>query len=278
MGFIITIKLWLIFLGRLFEAVFPTNIVLLCFSWRGLKECWKSPGGRFLIILIVEMIISRLIIFFSGLPYQGRYLYPLAICLAIIAACGLDRLISLLKEIKALKSAFATKITSVMIILMVAICIGKGLWYSSDKLWIKEVSSFVQKSAVSFSVRPVLISGVDDLRLAYYSNAEYLRLTFKDFSRYLLPEPRPRCQIQKTVRTSEDARTWVPIFSAITAKELDEGFKKIEAPKVFLFLEDKDKEIFDMFEEAKIPFPFKQVAIFREGKKKTFVLYERIEQ
>ena len=45
----------------------------------------------------------------------------------------------------------------------------------------------------------------------------------------------------------------------------------------FLLLDEKDRDLANMFETEKISFPFKQTAVFKEGRKKMFILYERID-
>ncbi len=273
---LLSIQVWIDFLGKFFDVVFPTVILLLAFSWNGIKGLKKTPALRFFMVFLVLVFASRIFLFLSGVPYQGRYLYPLSILMSMIAALGLDGMIGFLQSRKILKSLPPAKIAFAAVAVLIMINAGKALWYVPSKQWVKDVSSFVRQSHDGRGNAPVLISGVHDMRLAYYSKAKLLDLIFSKFSKYTPQDRKFKCQILKMDRGTFSTLEWMPLYNIEGAGDFTKAVMGIDSPKVFLLLDDKDRSLLKMYEDAGASLPFKPVAAFKEGKKKTFTLYERI--
>lgn len=274
---IFSVKLWIVFLWKILAAIFPTVILLLAFSWRGLKTVKNTPEFRMFLIFLGAVSASRLFIFFSGLPYQGRYLYPIVVALSLIAALGFNELIIFLINLKVFKKISPFKITVIVVAVIIAINAGKALYFIPDKQWIKDVSRELSKDQ-DVKKPSVLISGVEDLRIAYYSKVEFMRLDMGKFSKYTPIGHTPKCQISKISSVGGVNLDWLPAYNIYGADDCVAKIKGIDSPRVFLFLDDKDTAFLDMFEKEKVPFPFKKTAVFKEGRKKTFSLYERIDR
>lgn len=276
---IFSIKLWIVIIGKLLDAVFPTILILLAFSWKKLKTVNNSPEFRMLLIFLAVISASRFFIFFSGLPYQGRYLYPITISLLPLAALGLNEMILFLRNLKGLERFSTLKITVVLIVAISAINAGKALYFKQEKKWIKDAAAFVKGYGRDGSVKPViLISGVPDVRLAYYSRAEFLRLTFRPETHYIPYVKYPVAQLLKMTTGGDTNLLWLPYYNIYNAEDVVSKIKRLDAPHVFLFIEEKDRELLQMFERENVRFPFKQVAAFKEGRKKKFILYERADR
>lgn len=273
---IFSIKMWLLLLKKMVDVIFPTVIVLLAFSWNGLKTARNTPEFRMFLIFLGFISASRFFIFFSGLPYQGRYLYPIVIAVSPIAALGLCELITSLKNLNIFKKTYTWKITAAVVVAIIAINSGKALYFTSDKQWIKDVAAVVRKNGDA-KITSVFISGVEDLRLAYYSKSEILKLDMRKFYRYTPIARPPKCQISR-MSCAGGVMDWLPSYDIYGADDFVSKIMKIEAPHVFLFLDDRDTDLTDLFEREKVPFPFKKTAVFKEGRKKTFSLYERIDR
>lgn len=274
---IFSIKLWILLLKKTVDVVFPTVIILLAFSWKGLRTVKNTPEFRMFLIFLGVVSASRLFIFFSGLPYQGRYLYPVVIAVSAIAALGLNELIISLQNLKIFKKTSSFKIAAIVVAAIVAINAGKALYFTPDKKWIKDVSALVRKS--QDAKKPsVFISGVEDLRLAYYSEAEFLKMDMRKFYKFTPLDRVPKCQISKMSFVGGVNMDWIPLYDINGADDFISKISKKEAPHVFLFLDDRDTDLLDMFEKEKVAFPFKKTAVFKEGRKKTFSLYERIDR
>ncbi|MFA6567959.1 MAG: hypothetical protein WCS96_07075 [Victivallales bacterium] len=274
---IFSIKLWIVFLWKMLDAVFPTVIILLAFSWKGLKTVKNTPEFRMFLIFLGVVSASRLFIFFSGLPYQGRYLYPIVVALLPIAAFGFNELIIFLQNLKVFKKTSPLSIAGMVIVAIVAVNAGKALYFTPDKQWIKDVSALVRKCQDA-GKPAVLISGVEDMRIAYYSGAEFMKLEMRKFSRYTPVGRTPKCQISKMSFAGGGNLDWLPAYNIYGADDFISKIRGNESPRVFLFLDDRDTAFQDMFEREKAPFPFKKTAVFKEGGKKTFSLYERIDR
>lgn len=274
---IFSIKLWIVFIGKLLDAVFPTILILLAFSWKKLKTVNNSPEFRMLLIFLAVISASRFFIFFSGLPYQGRYLYPVAISLLPVAALGLNEMIIFMQNLGKMKKVQPLRIAAAIIFAIIAINAGKALYFKKDKQWIKDVAAFVGDGRDAGGKPAILISGVPDVRLAYHSKAEFLMLTFRPEIRYIPYEKYPRAQLLKMATGGDTNLLWLPYYNIYRADEFASKIRRFDSPRVFLFIDEKDKELLHMFETDKVSFPFKQAAVFKEGSKKKFILYERID-
>lgn len=274
---IFSIKLWILFIGKLLDAVFPTILILLAFSWKKLKSENNSPEFRMFLIALAVISASRFFIFFSGLPYQGRYLYPITISLLPIAALGLNEMIIFIQNLGKMKKISPLIMAAMIIVAIVVINVGKALYYKQDKQWIKDVAAFVSDSRQTGGKPAILISGVPDVRIAYYSKAEFLMLTFRPEIRYIPYEEYPKAQLLKMATGGDTNLLWLPYYNIYKADEFASKIKRLDSSRVFLFLDEKDKELLRMFETEKVSFPFKQAALFNEGSKKKFILYERVD-
>lgn len=259
------------------DAVFPTVVILLALSWKGLKAARFTSEFKMFLIFLGVVLASRLFIYFSGLPYQGRYLYPIVIALSPIAALGLNELIAYLQELKVFQKISPFRIAGAIVAVIIAINAGKALYFIPDKQWIKDVSETVRKGRDA-NKTSVFISGVEDMRIAYYSESEFMKLDMQGFSKYTPIGSAPKCQISKMSCAGGVNMDWLPSFNIYGAEDFVSKIRTIDSPHVYLFLEDKDTALTDMFEAENVPFPFKKTAVFKEGRKKTFSLYERIER
>jgi len=272
---ILSIKTWLAFLGKITDVVFPTVLILLFFSWNGIKSAKGRPEFRFFLIFLLLIFASRFMIFFSGVPYQGRYLYPIVIALSIVAAVGFNGLIAFLQRMKRLQNFSSTRITAALIAVIIVVNASKGLYHIADKQWIRDVSAAIGQDSKKGTEKTILISGVDDIRLAYHSGAEFIKFTANPDNRLLPVDKYPKFQLLKMMTGGEAYLLWLPYYNIYSAEDFASEIRSIRAQRVFLFLDEKDRNLQDLFENEKVPFPFKQKAVFKEGKKKTFILYER---
>lgn len=175
---LLSIKLWGIISIRLLNAIFPTVLILLFFSFNEIRKVWKTPYFRLVAVFAAIEILSRLFIFFLGLPYQGRYLYAITIFACIPAGAGLLELAHFaepyLKKVGLIRSIGAA---TIVLIIVFAVNSGKGLINKHDKMYLEIIPGIVMKKSPQGG-RPVIVSEINDIRIGYYAKADILNISY----------------------------------------------------------------------------------------------------
>jgi hypothetical protein len=179
---LLSIKLWGIITVRLLNAIFPTVLILLAFSLNEIRKAWKTPCFRLVMVFAAVELFTRVFIFFMGLPYQGRYLYAIAIFACIPAGAGLFELARCadpyLKKIGFFKNISAA---AVILLIVFSVNAGKGLINIYDKKYLDIIPSLVKGNCPA-SVRPMIVSDINDIRIGYYAKADMLNLSYEGSS------------------------------------------------------------------------------------------------
>ncbi len=210
---LLSIKLWGIIFVRLMNAIFPTILVLLVFSYKDVRKAWKTPYFRLFMVFMAVEVLSRVFVFFMGLPFQGRYLYSISIFACILAGAGLLELARLsepyLKKIGIFRNVSAV---AVILVIVLAIDAGKGLANKNDKNYLEIITALVKENCPRG--KPIIISEINDVRIGYYAKSDILNLTYKGSNdKYVvvnkgwciwLPDSRPVASKSLPVAQSDD--------------------------------------------------------------------------
>jgi len=168
--------------GKLLKCLYPVMWVLIPFAFKGKKHIKIKPGFHLLIMVVIVNVLIRLLVFFGGVLYQRRYLYPIVIfAIIIVGGIGFINLAHILSEL--LNKYFADKrrptwltLVNLRIGLLTVIfiaCVPKALKPQLDKKWLRNIPEIIRENRTSD--KPViLISDLDDSRLGYYADAEFL--------------------------------------------------------------------------------------------------------
>jgi hypothetical protein len=190
---LLSIKLWGIITVRLLNAIFPTILVLFVFSFKEIGKVWKTPCLRIIAVFAAVELFTRLFIFFMGLPYQGRYLYAIAIFACIPAGAGLLELARFaephLKKIRLIKSVGAV---SIVLVVVFAVNAGKGLINKDDKKYLDIIPSLVKVNCPP-GINPVIVSEINDIRIGYYAKAQSLNLSYEGSTGKYVPVKKGWC-------------------------------------------------------------------------------------
>jgi hypothetical protein len=175
---LLSIKLWGIIAVRLLNAIFPTILLLFVFSFNEIRKVWKTPCFRLFMVCAAFEVFTRFFIFFMGMPYQGRYLYAITIFTCIPAAAGLLELARFsepfLRKLGVIKNVSAV---TVILIIVFAVNVGKGLACKDDKKYLEIIPNLVKENC-SPGIRPIIVSEINDIRIGYYAKAEMLNLSY----------------------------------------------------------------------------------------------------
>lgn len=178
--------IWIILIGRMLSALLPVMWVLLVFSIKGIGLLKKNSCFRLVLVFGLVDIAVRFLLFFSGVPYQGRYFYPFVIICIFPAAAGFVWLLQwLLKFDKKPIWLTRKRIIIGLICLISLIHIGKALNPPSHKKWLDEIPEKI-KDLCPKDKKPILISSIKDIRIAYYADAQWLKFVRPDIINYAL--------------------------------------------------------------------------------------------
>jgi hypothetical protein len=198
--------LWLIFLQRIINVLYPVNLICLLFlaylalepfvaalaqrlvrkripaitddsgapARVDLLHRLRHAKGLSLILAILACdILARLIPFFAGIPFSHRYLYPFALFSSFFAALGLTALSDSLWLPLSRKFTTLSK-NKLLFILLTIITIaytGKSLMPKLDKKWIRDIPMTIRRKTPK-GKQAVLFTNYLDARFSYYSGAK----------------------------------------------------------------------------------------------------------
>ena len=100
MNALFSVKIWLILIQRIFNALLPVILVLLFFAWKARLGIARNSAFRFFMVFVVVDIFIRLLLFFGGVPYQGRYFHVLIIATCIVGGAGFIPFVEFLSSFK----------------------------------------------------------------------------------------------------------------------------------------------------------------------------------
>ncbi len=197
MNSMLSFKLWWIFLQRMIGSLYPANIIFLLFLYPVREKIKLSRPMIFLILLLIVDLILRMVIFFSGVPFSGRYFLPSMIILTVCTGVGMLAFIQFISKylIKKFPKLTEKHITIAVVLIILFAYSGKALHHSNDKKWLKDVSSLI-KSNILPGKRAVILSNYEENRFAYYSGCDEM----------LLFAPGKNFQIRRRVRDGNDNR------------------------------------------------------------------------
>lgn len=248
MSTFLSLKMWLIFLHRLIKAMFPAEIVLLIFSWQSFKRLKDSVSMRFLTLFLICDLIARMVIFFAGVPFSGRYFYPLSVTIAIFAAAGITPFIGFLHRLmrntqkveesnspklyKFFNSNIIRKtarITEFQLYAFIILVIGisyslKALHPRNDKPWLQMIPSKIKQLTPENS-KPVIISNYMDERFGYYAGTTEL---------YIL-KPDDNWNLLKRVKTENDSK-WISFDNKRGIESFADKISKLNSNSIFIIL------------------------------------------
>jgi len=228
MNSLLSFKMWLIFIHRIFNALFPADLILLVFSLSSYKKLKESKALRFFSIFLVCDLGVRGVIFFAGVPFSGRYLFPFAVAIAILAAFGIIPLVEILQKV-ILKVKCNIKINTFYLYAILIIIIGisysiKALLPRNDKPWLQRIPAAIKK-LVPEGKTPVIISNKLDERFGYYADTTQI---------YML-DPAKNWVLMEKVKTDTDSK-----FIACSRKRgianLAEKINELGAERVFIIM------------------------------------------
>ncbi len=183
MSYLFSIGAWFSLLQKFINAFLPIIPLLLVFSWKKCRESAKLPAFRFFLVFVGLDLAIRLLIYFAGVPYQGRYLHMLIIAACVLAGTGIFPLSEFVSE-KILKRRFpAASILTILFVAVLLVHAGKALSPPDPKPWLDSIPEMIKKHCPP-DKKPILISEDRDIRISYYAGAEDLRLDRKDSVNY----------------------------------------------------------------------------------------------
>ena len=195
MNSLFSFKLWLIFLQRFIDALYPANLIFLIFLYPVRKKIKLSRPVIFILLLLLIDLAIRLVSFFSGIPFAGRYFYPSMIIITIFTGVGMLSFIQFLHRLLVKKFPKMTEshiAVAVFLIILFAYS-GKAIHSSNDKKWLRDISSLIKKH-ISPGERAVILSNYEENRFVYYSGC----------SEMLLFSPENNFQIRRRIPHGND--------------------------------------------------------------------------
>lgn len=223
---LLSFKMWLILLGRIFSAIYPAELVLLPFSWKSFKLLKTSSIMRLLIIFLIGDLAVRTFLFFTGIPFSQRYFYPFAVTIAIIAASGLIPLVNIISE-KILKKTSETQKFTIYALLVIIVGVSyslKAINPRNDKPWLQAIPAAI-KTLTPDNKTPVIICNKLDERFGYYAGTTELYKIY----------PRENWQLMKKIKT-ETYSKWTPLDKKRGIQNLAKKINQIGSDRVFIIL------------------------------------------
>lgn len=176
MNALLSIRMWFEFIGGTLGAMSPVLWVLLPFVFFGRDEIRRSPALRLFLCAAGVNLSIRLFTFFSGVPYQSRYFYPLVVFMFCFGGLGF---VVFCREMPRLrlwpKWLTRRRTASIAATAVILACGGKIMSPRLDKKWLRDIPATIVDRAES-NGKIVLVSQLDDGRLPYYAEAEYMLL------------------------------------------------------------------------------------------------------
>ena len=197
MSSLFSFKLWLIFLQRMINTLYPANIIFLIFLVPVRKKIKLTRPIIFLLLLLSVDLLLRIVSFFSGIPFAHRYFLPSMIILTVFTGFGMLAFIQFISRhlVKKFPKLTEKHITVAIFLIILFSYSGKALHFSNDKKWLKAISSLIQTN-IQPGGKAILLSNYEENRFTYYSGCEEMLLFSqeKDF------------QIRRRVRNGNDNR------------------------------------------------------------------------
>ena len=171
MNTFLSFKLWLIFIQRLINVLYPANIIFLIFLYPVRKKIRMKNIILFVLIFISVDMLVRIVSFFAGVPFSHRYFYLFMILVTIFAGFGMSGFTAFIKKYTEKKYPGLTETVISASILLIVCCAysGKALHVSGDKKWIKEIASVIKDHTSNREDDAVILSNYDESRFAYYA-------------------------------------------------------------------------------------------------------------
>jgi hypothetical protein len=270
---LLSIKLWGIITVRLLNAIFPTVLILMAFSFREIRKAWKRPCFRLVLVFAAVELFTRVFIFFMGMPYQGRYLYAIAIFACILAGAGFFELVRLtepyLKKIGFLKNFNAA---AVILLIVFSANAGKGLINISDKKYLDIIPALVKENCPA-GVRPLIVSDINDIRIGYYAKADMLNLSYEGSSGKYVSTAKGWCIWNPDSRPVKGKT--LPVAKSDDMSNLPSALGHLGEDNVFLVVMMDDPEFRTKF-GTESTLGLKYLKTFKDDKGKPVSLYRQI--
>lgn len=268
------------FIGDLSTALFPPVIVLVAAaSWR--RAAWRpGPALRFVLVAIAVTLLLRLGFAFSLVPISTRYFLSLTILLLPLAAGGVDPAAAWLAQgwQRFGRGHLAQGAARNIILALVFIpFLGKGLKPEKyDKAWLQEIPRLV--TAEAGGALPVLVSELDDLRMAYFAGARHLKLCRDGevICRHAADGTRPRQRCFGGELAEHGLREFSEHWQELPGTQ---GWPHLTARLgelpgvVFLVVCQEDAAFREQFARHGLPFPFRLIREFRGHRGDPVLLY-----
>lgn len=279
---VFTIKLWIIFLKKFFEAVFPVHIALIVFAFMNRKAFKNFAAFRFVIIMFAFGILYRCFVFFAGVPFSRRYFYGLLGVIVLLSAPGIPKMAEFLLKLlsKRFPKADLKRIIAFLTALVCLICLGKALNPDFSKKYMYEIPETIKKLCPE-NIRPVVITTSQDRRISYYAGAEYIM--FSEYSqpiRWMLKDGKVkrfddhRYGALLTTSKGKTYGQYLMLDYPVGIEHLKDNVEKMGGERVFMIIEEEDEEFRERFKKANVEFPLKYIKTFRDKKKHPMVLYQ----
>lgn len=181
MSALLSVRLWLILLGRILKASHPLTFGLAMYQLWVARSRWRAlvvdSGVRLFFLFLVADLAIRALMFFGGVKYQTRYFLTLTVCLVVLAGMGAVNLSGALEPW--LARIRRPRLPGSLVIVLTVIFLfnaGKALIPRLDSPWFVEIPKAIKASCPEDG-KPVLISMIPDPRYAYYAGADYLQFS-----------------------------------------------------------------------------------------------------
>ena len=285
------IKSWIKLLKAFGGAAFYITIILLVLSYFNRKLFKKEVPLRLLAVVLLFSLILQFIVFFS-VPYEKRYLCFFTFMLVILSVPGVPKLAELIQKLsKYWPWLTPQKSFIAVIVLITVLSAGKALAPSGDtKKWMREIPAVIEKHCPPGQI-PLLVTNSSDERVAYYSKADYIKLSFGDenvrfknvngiVSEIFPLEKRSSVGVLATRGVNDFYGAWVTLDVPQGLEYFSDNIRNFGGDRVFVLVSMDNKDFSDYFEEKGIPFPsMKFVKEFnytkgRKGEKMIFTLYQ----
>ena len=170
----------LLFNRVLWDAVFPTSVILLFFTFYNVRIFKRN--SLFVFISVCFIIFIRLVfgVLFGGgreggWDCEARRFYIISATLVIFIIAGFPVLVTKTNKLlnRLFKKKFSCKQISILWLLIICIaCIGKGLSPQSYKKYVHEPGMYIKANKVAGEKTMFLFENGGNWRKKYYSNAD----------------------------------------------------------------------------------------------------------
>jgi hypothetical protein len=286
---VFSIAYWARFLDLLVTSVFPVTLVPAALAFFKTRLFRHGPAARLIFVFLAAGLGLRFLIFFGNVPFEKRYLYSLLPAVFVFAAPGVIKLSEL-----ALSAAgrFGLRLSGrkcllSILVIAAAVCLAKGLNPAFDKGWMRQIPLIIKKETPP-GMRPSLITDSSDPRVAYYSGADYYKLSLRleDDVKHRLADGKTGLMPGETKRiygiiasrgVNEYCGTWVAEDMPYGIEHLAENIRALGGARVFVLMCSSDADFKRKFQERGVPFPLRFLGEFKAGGKDTVSLYQGID-